>query len=112
MKQKNGSPFERDTWKRIAQDPGFAEEFFGELMERPLQVQISMLRKTRGLSQVDLAKQLQVTQSFLSKLEKEGSDHLVSLYERIAKILDGRLAIIPAGSRIVTLNRRPKFKYA
>ena len=112
MKNKMSSPFEKDSWKRVAEDPEFAEAFFEELIERPLAVQVSVLRKMRGISQVELARRLHITQSFLSKIEKEGSDHLVSLYERLAKLLNGRLAIVPQGSRIVSPQNPPKLKRA
>ena len=101
MKKKTSSPFERDTWKHMEEDHAFAEAFFEELVERPLAVQVSMLRRLRGLSQVELATRLHVTQSFLSKLEKEDSDHLVGLYQKLAKLLNGRLAIVPKGIRLV-----------
>jgi DNA-binding XRE family transcriptional regulator len=112
MRKKQVSPFEKDTWKRVDADPEFAEAFFEELVERPLAVQVSMLRRMRGISQVQLAASLNVTQSFLSKLEKEGSDHLVSLYEKLAKLLKGRLAIIPKGSRIITPRRQSRLPRA
>ena len=112
MNKKDASPFEKDTWKHIEEDREFAEAFFEELVERPLAVQVSVLRRMRGISQVQLAARLHVTQSFLSKLEKEGSDHLVSLYERLAKLLKGRLAIIPEGSRIIAPKGRPRLRRA
>jgi DNA-binding XRE family transcriptional regulator len=105
MKNKQASPFEKDTWKRVETDKEFANAFFEALVERPLAVQVSMLRRMRGISQVQLAEKLHVSQSFLSKLEKEGSDHLISLYERLANLLNGRLAILPEGSRIITPKR-------
>jgi ribosome-binding protein aMBF1 (putative translation factor) len=108
MKKKQPSPFEKDTWKRVEEDRQFAEAFFEELIERPLPVQVSILRRMRGISQIQLASQLHVKQSFLSKLEKEGSDHLVSIYEKLARLLKGRLAIIPSGARIVATRAHPK----
>jgi len=65
MRKKASSPFERDTWKHMEEDRAFADAFFAELLERPLAVQVSMLRRLRGLSQVELAARLHVTQSFL-----------------------------------------------
>ena len=101
MKKKNPSPFEGDTRKRLQEDPEFAEAFFEELMERPLPVQLGILRRLVGISQAQLASRFKVTQAYLSKLEKEGSDHLISAYAKLAKLLHGRLAIIPEGARIV-----------
>jgi DNA-binding XRE family transcriptional regulator len=108
MKRKILSPFEGDTWKHIEEDPAFADAFFAELVERPLAVQVAMLRRFRGLSQVELAARLHVTQSFLSKLEKEDSNHLVGLYEKLAKLLNGKLAIVPEGTKLVAAKDLPK----
>jgi DNA-binding XRE family transcriptional regulator len=101
MKKKELSPFERDTVKRIEGDSEFSDVFFEELVERPLSVQLSMLRKLNGISQVQLANRARLKQSFLSKLEKEDSDHLISVYEKVAKILQCRLALIPEGSKVI-----------
>lgn len=96
MKRKNKiSPFEKDTWERIRKDPKFASAFFEDLSERPISVQFAMLRRLRGLSQERIASRLHRKQNYISKLEKVGEDHLVSQYERAAKLLHGRLAIVP-----------------
>jgi ribosome-binding protein aMBF1 (putative translation factor) len=112
MKKKDTSPFEKDTWKRLKEDRAFAEAFFEELIERPLAVQVSMLRRLRGISQVELAAQLHITQSYLSKLEREDSDHLVGIYEKLAKQLKGKLAIIPEGARIVAFKSHSRLNRA
>lgn len=101
MSKKKASPFENDTRKRIREDAEFAEAFFEDLTERPLPVQLGILRRLAGISQAELASRLKVTQAYLSKLEKEGSDHLVSIYADLAKLLRGRLAIVPEGARII-----------
>ena len=111
-KTEEASPFEKDSWKRISEDPEFAEAFFEEMIERPLALQVSMFRRMRGVSQVQLAAQLHVKQSFLSKLEKEGSDHLIGIYERLAKSLNGRLAIIPEGAKVVPTKAASKLARA
>ncbi len=108
MIKKTSSPFERDTWKHVEEDREFADAFFAELADRPLAVQVALLRRMRGISQVELAARMHVTQSFLSKLEKEDSSHLVGLYEKLAKLLKARLAIIPEGAKIVS--SRKSFK--
>jgi DNA-binding XRE family transcriptional regulator len=112
MKTKMASPFEKDTWKRVEEDREFSEAFFDELVQRPLPVQVSLIRRLRGISQVQLAALLHVTQSFLSKLEKEDSDHLIGIYVRLAKLLKGKLAIVPEGARIVTFKAQSKLKRA
>ncbi len=112
MKKKEASPFEKDTWKRLKEDPALAESFFEELIERPLAVQVSMLRRMRGISQIKLAAEMHITQSYLSKLEKEDSDHLIGIYEKLAKRLKGKLAIIPEGARIITSSCHSKLPHA
>lgn len=42
-----------------------------------------------------------VKQRYISKLEKPGSDHLLSKYERAARLLHGHLAIIPDGAKVI-----------
>ena len=102
MKRKNQiSPFERDTWKRIQEDPEFASLFFEDLTERPIAVQFAALRRLQGLSQEKIASRLHRRQNYISKLEKPGKDHLISHYEQAVKSLHGRLAIIPDGVKLV-----------
>ena len=102
MKKKNEkSPFERDTWKRIQEDPEFASEFFGDLSERPIAVQFAVLRRLKGLTQEKMAVRLRRKQNYISKLEKPGVDHRISHYEKAVRFLHGRLAIIPEGAHVV-----------
>ena len=101
MTKKELSPFDKQLLQRIAEDHEFAKAFFEELLERPLPVQLGFLRRMRGVSQEVLAGQLQVDQSYVSKLEREGSDHLLSIYEKLGKFLRARLAFVPIGARIV-----------
>lgn len=103
MKRKiEVSPFEKDTWKRIQEDPEFASFFFEDLSERPISVQFATLRRLQGLSQEKVASRLHRRQNYISKLEKPGEDHLMSHYEKAVKFLHGRLAIIPDGIKLVS----------
>ena len=101
MKKTDVSPIDRNVVKRIKEDPEFAQLYFEELSERPLSVQFSILRRLQGVTQEKAASKLHWKQAHISKLEKEGSDHLISNYERLARLLHGRLAVIPKGARIV-----------
>lgn len=101
LKKTESSPVERDTWKRIQEDPEFASAFFEDLSERPIPVQFAVLRRFRGYSQDKIASRLHRKQNYISKLEKPGLDHLVSHYEKAVKHLHGRLAIIPEGVKLV-----------
>ena len=101
MAKKAVSPFDRDVEKRLKKDPGYAAAFLEELGNAPLPLQLAILRRLRGVTQEKLAGRLRVRQGYVSKLEKPGSDHLVSNYERAARLLHGRLAIIPEGACVV-----------
>lgn len=105
MKMNGG--FDKDVRKAIGKDQKYAAEYFEELTRRPLPVQLALLRKFLGLTQEDIAKALNLKQTHVSRLEKAGSDHLVSLYEKAAKHLKARVAIVPQG---VTLMPKNHFK--
>jgi len=112
MKDKELSPLEARALKRIGEDAEFAKAFFEDLAEKPLVAQASILRRLSGLSQVQLASQLKVPQSFVSRLEKSGTDHTISVYERLAKALHSRIAFIPIGAKIVMPQSRYKTRFA
>jgi len=112
MKKNKISPFEGDTWARLAKDVKFAEAFLAELSERPLPVQLGLLRKMAGYTQNQLATHAKLPQSFVSKLEKLGSDHRLSVYERIARLIHGRIVIIPEGAKIVFSKRSARLRAA
>ena len=101
MKKNTVSPFDRDVVKRLKSDPGYAEAYFEELAKTPLPLQLGVLRRLSGVTQEKMASKLHVKQAYISKLEKPGSDHLFSNYEKAARILHGHLAIIPNGARVV-----------
>ncbi len=101
MANKTVSPFDRDVEKRLKKDTEYAAAYLEEVGKAPLPLQLAILRRLRGVTQEKLAARLRVRQGYISKLEKLGSDHLLSNYEKAARILHGRLAIIPEGARIV-----------
>jgi len=101
MNKNAASPFDRDVFKRIKADPEYAEAYFEELAKAPLPLQLAILRRLSGVTQEKLAAKLHVKQAYISKLEKAGSDHLFSNYERAARMLHGHLAIIPKGAKVV-----------
>ena len=101
MKKSESSPLHRDTTKRIQEDPEFAEAYIEALSESPINVQLAMLRRLRGLPQVKVASKLHAEQAFISRLEKSGSDHRVSIVSKAAKALHGRLVVLPEEARVV-----------
>lgn len=108
MKKKAGADFDKDVRKAIESDPEYAAEYFEELMTRPLPVQIALLRKFLGLTQEELAKAIGLKQTHVSRLEKVESDHLISLYQRVAAKLGAHLAIVPESMAIVPKSQMKK----
>ncbi len=93
--KKKGAGFDQDVRKAIESDPEYAAEYFEELMTRPIQVQVTLLRQFLGMTQEQLAKALGLKQTHVSRLEKVDSDHLLSLYNRAAEKLGAHLALVP-----------------
>ncbi|MBI4370837.1 MAG: helix-turn-helix transcriptional regulator, partial [Elusimicrobia bacterium] len=89
MNKKKVSPFDHDVVKRLKEDSEYAEAYFEELGKAPLPLQLAILRRLNGVTQEKLAAKLHVKQTYVSKLEKPGSDHLFSNYERAARLLHG-----------------------
>lgn len=101
MKKDAVSPLDRDIVKRLKTDAKYAESYLEELAKIPLPLQLALLRRLKGVTQEKMAARLHVQQAYISKLEKPGSDHLFSNYEKAARMLHGRLAIIPEGAKVV-----------
>lgn len=112
MKKKASGEFDKDVRKAIESDPEYAAEYFEELMTRPLPVQLALLRKFLGLTQEELAEAIGLRQTHVSRLEKVGSDHLLSLYQRVASKLGAHLAIVPSSMAIVPKSQSRKLAAA
>lgn len=96
MKKDSKSVADEDVRRAIAKDPAYAAEYFEELSRRPLPVQLALLRRLRGLTQAELADEMGLKQTHVSRLEKPDTDHLLSAYLRAAQALGARLALVPA----------------
>ena len=96
------SALEKDIRQTIETNPEYAAEYFQELMKRPMPVQLALLRKFLGMTQEELARALHLKQTHISRLEKAGSDHFLSLYQRAAERLGAHLAIIPDEMAVVS----------
>ena len=70
--RKNALRFDKDVRKAIETDPEYAAEYFQELMTRPLPVQVALLRRLLGKTQEELARELGLKQTHISRLEKGG----------------------------------------
>ena len=101
MKRTNDSPLSKDIRESIKKDPEYAKEFFEAISDEPLPVQIALLRRVSGISQEDVASRLHVKQTHVSRLEKKGSDHLLSTYEKLAKILRSKIIVVPEHYKVV-----------
>ncbi|HEY0286364.1 MAG TPA: helix-turn-helix domain-containing protein [Pseudomonas sp.] len=71
------------------------------LVER-LGRQIEGMRKTRGLTLIDLAAQAGVTRQKLSEIEKGSPTVSINLYAKVLAALNAELSVVPA--------RRPSFE--
>jgi len=102
MKYKTqDSPLDRHIRESIKKDPEYAEAFFEGLSDEPLHVQITLLRRVYGISQEEVASQLHVKQSQISRLEKKNSDHLLSTYQKLAKIFHSKILVVPDNYKVV-----------
>ena len=93
--------FTEATWDILRKNPAFAAEFFDAYLKESIPIQVALLRGLAGMSQMELSKKLGVKQTHHSRLEKHNSDHLISAYEKVAKQLNAKLALIPNEARIV-----------
>lgn len=84
-----------DVRRAIESDPAYAEEYYKELSLRPLPVQLALLRRLKGLTQAELADEIGLKQTHVSRLESADSDHLLSAYSRAAEVLGVHLAFVP-----------------
>ena len=101
MKKGTVSPLDRDIIKKLKSDSEYAAAYFEELEKAPLPLQLAVLRRLSGVTQVQMASKLHVKQGYVSKLERPGTDHLLSNYEKAARIFHAHLAIIPDGAKVV-----------
>lgn len=96
MKKAKDTGLTEDVRREIASDPAYAAEYFRELSRRPLPVQLALLRRLKGMTQAELAGEMGLKQTHVSRLEKPNTDHLLSAYLRAAQALGARLALVPA----------------
>ena len=101
MKRKNESPLSKNIRESIEKDPEYAQAFFERISDEPLPVQITLLRRIYGISQEEMASRLHVKQSLISRLEKKDSDHLISTYQKLAKMLHSKILIVPENFKVV-----------
>ena len=87
-----------------AKTPKFREKVQEESSQMALQYALAELRGMRNLSQREVAKKLQISQSAVSKIERHAMD--VNLFRLVAYVsaLGGKLSLqvnLPSGQKIV-----------
>ena len=100
-KQKQRPSFTETSWEKVRGDPKFAKTFFEAYLKESLPIQVTLLRTLTRIPQIKLAKHLGVKQTHLSRLEKDGTDHVISIYKKMGKALHAKLALIPDDAEIV-----------
>ncbi|MBI2118606.1 MAG: helix-turn-helix transcriptional regulator [Elusimicrobia bacterium] len=86
---------------KIKHDSKYAQAYFEAIADEPLPIQMAILRRAYGISQEEIAAKLRLKQAHISRLEKKDSDHLISTYEKMAKVLHSKLMIVPENARVV-----------
>ena len=84
--------------------PEFREKVKKEHSQMVLQHAISRLRYEQNLTQEEVARKLQLSQSAVSKIERNALDVKLSDLVRYVNILDGKLSLqvdLPSGEKIV-----------
>ena len=94
-------------------DPAFAERFQQAGAAWDVAVQLAALRRTAGLSQNELARQLKTTQQQISRLESPGYEgHSLSMLRRVARALNAEVRVafepVEAQPRAATQKRRAR----
>ena len=55
-----------------------------------------------SLSIEKIASKLHLKQAYISRLEKKGTDHLMSTYEKIARLLHSKIVLVPENARVIS----------
>lgn len=90
-----GHPSKMALSEKIRRHAPLSQPAFEAMRLLPIPLQLEFLRRYYGVSQTELAAHLSIKQGYLSRLEKEGTDHLLSQYERIARALQARIGLCP-----------------
>lgn len=78
--------------KRSASDPARAERIARRVEAELVEMSLADLRRELGVTQEEMARAAEMTQSQLSKLERR-SDHLISTLNRAVRALGGELEV-------------------
>ena len=101
-------PTSSNRWVDLRHDPSFAQAFFEAYRKASVPLQLTLLRTLAGISQLGLAKKAKVKQTHHSRLEIDDSDHLLSIYEKMGKLLRAKLVLIPDEAQITIRKKKSK----
>ena len=87
------SDVKRYIEKRIEKDAEFAEEFEAGYANFKIGVILRQARKSAGLTQAEVARQLKTTRSAISRIENHAEDVRLSTLSRYAKAVGANLYI-------------------
>ena len=79
--------------KRKQQDPEYWKDFDEKFETFKLGVLLKQARKEAGMTQDQIAKELQTTKSVISRMENHASDIRLSTLEKFAKALGRRIEV-------------------
>ena len=79
--------------KRKQQDPEYWKEFDEKFETFKLGVLLKQARKEAGMTQAQIAKELQTTKSVISRMENHATDIRLSTLEKFAKALGRRIEV-------------------
>ncbi|MFC2058340.1 helix-turn-helix domain-containing protein [Chloroflexota bacterium] len=82
--------FDTDLNQRLS-DPEFKKEFGSELSKTEIAVTLTSARLATGTTQVDLAKKLGTSQSYIAKLERGDANPTIGMIGKVLASMDLRL---------------------
>lgn len=89
------SEFDKHVKQLFNKNKKLATEYWTMFAQEPISTQIAILRRERGLSQVELAKRLHIPQPEVARFERQGYKPTTSTLEELAKILNCKVVLFP-----------------
>lgn len=84
--------FDRDLQRRLS-DSEFAVEFGAELAKSEVAVALARARLNHSITQVDLANELGVNQSYVAKLERGDANPTIGMIGKVLALMGLRLKV-------------------
>lgn len=93
-KERRGG-FDRYVDKAFKDDPKLELAYLTELAKEPINTQLAVLRHRLGLTQVEVARRMNLPQSNVARLERKDENPTSRMVARAAKALGCRVLLIP-----------------